>query len=55
MIWFAITWLVLGSAAAVIFGLMAHQSQVSVGSPKAKLDALSDADGIAHKGHAPAH
>ena len=50
MIWFAIIWLVAGSLAAILFGIMAHQSQVSTGS----LGEKPEADGAQHKNHVTA-
>lgn len=51
MIWFAIIWLAVGSVAAILFGLMAHRSQVAL----ERLDTLSDADSVPHKDQIPAH
>lgn len=48
MIWLAIIWLAVGSAAAILFGLMAHQSQVPLARP-------DDTDGPPHKDHIAAH
>jgi hypothetical protein len=51
MIWFAIIWLVAGSLAAILFGIMARQSQVPAGT----LGKKPEADGAQHKNHVPAH
>ena len=51
MIWFAIIWLAVGSVAAILFGLMAHRSQVAL----ERSDSLIDADTVTHKDHIPAH
>jgi hypothetical protein len=51
MIWFAISWLAVGSAVAVLFGLMAHRSRATL----EKQDTLNDAGGSPRKAHVPAH
>ncbi len=51
MIWFAIIWFAVGSAAAILFGLMAHQSQV----PTVRPDTHSDADESPPNDHIVAH
>ncbi len=50
MIWFAIIWLVAGFLAAILFGIMAHQSQV----PTSTLRERPEADGVQHKNHVTA-
>jgi hypothetical protein len=47
MIWFAIIWLAVGSVAAILFGLMTHQSRVPFARP--------DTDRAPHEDHIATH
>lgn len=42
MIWFAMIWLVTGSLAAILFGVMAHESQVSADTLAGTLGTLRE-------------